>query len=122
MRTLVQRKSVRYNRHVAVVRTTRTIDRWLKGLKDEKTRVRILLRLDRLAHGNPGQVAPIGNGLSELKINSGPGYRIYFLQSGSELIVLLCGGDKSTQGKDIAAAKKLADTWKLDQRKEGGHD
>ncbi|PCC56278.1 addiction module protein [Brevibacterium aurantiacum] len=122
MRTLVQRKSVRYNRHVAVVRTTRTFDRWLKGLKDEKARVRILLRLDRLAHGNPGQVASIGNGLSELKINSGPGYRIYFLQSGSELIVLLCGGDKSTQGKDIAAAKKLADTWKLDQRKEGGHD
>ena len=91
--------TVGYNRHVVVVRSTRTFDRWLKNLKDRSGRSRILLRLDRLARGNPGQVAPIGQGLSELKINTGPGYRIYFLQSGNELVLLLCGGNKSTQAK-----------------------
>lgn len=107
---------------MVVVRTTRTFDRWLKGLRDQKARAHILLRLDRLARGNPGQVAPIGNGLSELKIYTGPGYRIYFLQSGSELILLLCGGDKSTQSKDITAAQKLAGAWRADQKKGEGHD
>jgi putative addiction module killer protein len=106
-----------------VVRSTREFDRWLKGLKDRSGRSRILLRLDRLAHGNPGQVAPIGRGLSELKINSGPGYRVYFLRQGDELILLLCGGDKSTQAKDISTAQELARQWQSDQWKgDSGHD
>lgn len=101
---------------MVMVRRTRVFDHWLDGLKDRNGRARILLRLDRLAQGNPGQVAPIGDGLSELKINTGPGYRIYYLQHGDELILLLSGGDKSTQGKDIAAAKKLADQWRAAQQ------
>ena len=99
-----------------MVRRTRVVGRWLDGLKDRKGHARILLRLDRLAHGNPGQVASIGDGLSELKINTGPGYRVYYLQHGDELVLLLCGGDKSTQSKDIAAAQKLADQWRADQQ------
>ncbi|GAB3617106.1 type II toxin-antitoxin system RelE/ParE family toxin [Okibacterium endophyticum] len=100
-----------------MVRRTRSFDRWLDGLKDRSGRARILLRLDRLARGNPGQVAPIGNGLSELKINTGSGYRVYYLQHGDELILLLCGGDKSTQSKDIAAAQQLAEEWRADQQR-----
>lgn len=92
-------------------------DRWLDDLKDRRGRARILLRLDRLARGNPGWVAPIGDGLSELKIDTGPGYRVYYLQHGDELVLLLCGGDKSTQSKDIATAQRLAEQWRDDHRK-----
>ena len=70
------------------------------------------MRLDRLAMGNPGDVKPIGNGLSEMRINVGPGYRVYYMQRGHIVIVLLCGGDKSTQERDITQAKALADHWK----------
>jgi putative addiction module killer protein len=80
-------------------------------LKDERARVLIASRLDRLALGNPGDVKPVGQGISELRIDYGPGYRVYFMRRGSEIIVLLCGGDKSTQATDIKTAKRLALNW-----------
>jgi putative addiction module killer protein len=69
-------------------------------------------RLDRLAFGNPGDVKPVGQGISELRIDYGPGYRIYFRRRGNEIIILLCGGDKSTQAADIKTAKRLAEDWR----------
>lgn len=89
-----------------------TFDRWLSGLRDRRAVARIAARLDRLASGNPGDAQPVGDGVSELRIHYGPGYRVYFLQRGPVLIVLLCGGDKSTQEKDITQAKALAAEWK----------
>lgn len=89
-----------------------TFDRWLIGLQDRRAVARIAARLDRLAGGNPGDVQPVGNGVSELRIHYGPGYRVYFLQRGPVMIVLLCGGDKSSQEKDIIQAKALAAEWK----------
>jgi putative addiction module killer protein len=74
--------------------------------------VRIAARIDRLASGNPGDVKPIGGGLSEMRIDYGPGYRVYFMQRGSVVIILLCGGDKHTQQQDIEQAKALAAEWK----------
>ncbi len=73
---------------------------------------RIVVRLNRLADGNPGDVKPVGAGISELRINYGPGYRVYYMQRGSMVIVLLCGGDKGTQDKNIKEAKELAQKWK----------
>jgi len=90
------------------VRQTTRFATWLAGLRDERARARILKRLDRAQAGNLGDVAPVGGGVSEMRIFYGPGYRVYFVQRGSELIVLLCGGDKSTQEADIAEAKALA--------------
>jgi len=77
-------------------------------LRDHRAGAKIAARIDRLAFGNPGDVRPVGGGISELRIHYGPGYRVYFVKRGSTLILLLCGGDKSTQTKDIKAAKKLA--------------
>ena len=90
------------------VRQTTRFATWLAGLRDERARARILKRLDRARDGNLGDVAPVGAGVSEMRIFYGPGYRVYFVQRGSELIVLLCGGDKSTQGADIAEARAMA--------------
>ena len=73
-----------------------------------RIRARIADRIDRLAVGNPGDVAPVGDGVSELRLHFGPGYRVYFVQRGELIIVLLCGGDKSSQRRDIEIAKKLA--------------
>ena len=87
-------------------------DGWLTGLRDRRAKVRIAARLDRLAAGNPGDVKPVGDGISELRIDVGPGYRVYYMTRGKVLIVLLCGGDKSTQATDIKQAKALADHWK----------
>lgn len=87
-------------------------DRWLSGLRDRRAVARIAARLDRLAAGNPGDAQPVGEGISELRINYGPGYRVYFIQKGQVLIVLLCGGDKSTQDRDIRQAKALANEWR----------
>lgn len=75
------------------------------------------MRLERLAQGNTGQVGPIGGGLFELKIDTGPGYRVYCLQHGDTLVLLLCGGDKSTQQKDIDRAHQLAEEWRADQQR-----
>lgn len=90
------------------IRQTTRFATWLAGLRDDRARARILKRLDRAAQGNLGDVAPVGGGVSEMRIFYGPGYRVYFVQRGSELIVLLCGGDKSTQSADIEEAKALA--------------
>lgn len=87
-------------------------DAWFCAIRDAKTKARIAVRIERLALGNPGDVRPIGEGLSELRLDFGPGYRIYFARRGAELIVLLGGGDKATQTKDIKAAKGLWAAWK----------
>ena len=87
-------------------------DGWLTGLRDRRAKARIAARLDRLAMGNPGDVKSVGEGISELRINYGPGYRVYYMTRGTVLIVLLCGGKKSTQAADIKQAKVLADHWK----------
>ncbi|RTL71586.1 MAG: type II toxin-antitoxin system RelE/ParE family toxin [Hyphomicrobiales bacterium] len=81
---------------------------WLGSLRDRQAKAKILVRIDRLARGNPGDVAPVGAGVSELRINHGPGYRVYYVQRGSRFILLLAGGDKSTQARDIAKAKRLS--------------
>lgn len=91
---------------------SRAFDKWMKGLRDRRAVIRIAARLDRLALGNAGDVKPVGNGISELRIDHGKGYRVYYMQKGSVLIVLLCGGDKSTQSKDIQRAKDLAQAWR----------
>lgn len=90
------------------VRTTEDFDRWIDRLRDRQARARILERVRRLAIGNPGDVAPVGDGVSELRIHYGPGYRVYFVQRGSALIVVVAGGDKDSQQADIRRAKTLA--------------
>jgi putative addiction module killer protein len=90
------------------VEATVKFQSWINALKDRQGRARILVRIDRLAHGNPGQHRHLAGGISELKIDAGPGYRIYYTQHGTDLIILLGGGDKSSQRRDIAAALELA--------------
>lgn len=97
-----------YHRHMIEIRQTEIFARWLEGLRDRQARVRIQLRIDRLAIGNPGDVRPVGEGVSELRIDHGPGYRVYFVQRGAVLVVLLAGGDKRTQQRDIDIALDLA--------------
>jgi putative addiction module killer protein len=84
---------------------------WIDGLKDLTGRARILMRVDRLAHGNPGTYRNLTHGVSELKVDAGPGYRVYYTQRGDRLLLLLIGGDKSTQSKDIAKAIRLAQAF-----------
>jgi putative addiction module killer protein len=88
---------------------TAEFGRWLADLRDLRVRAKVVSRLERLANGNPGDVAPIGDGLSEMRIDYGPGYRVYYEQAGDTVIVLF-GGDKSTQSRDIDKAKALAKT------------
>jgi putative addiction module killer protein len=90
------------------IRKTSVFAEWLDGLRDIQARARVQARIERLAAGNPGDVEPVGEGVSELRINYGPGYRVYFKKQGRMLMVLLAGGDKSTQAKDIKAALRLA--------------
>lgn len=97
-----------YNIPVIEIRETETFSAWLRALRDSQARARIAARVRRLAFGNPGDVRPVGEGISELRIHHGPGYRVYYVQRGAALVVLLCGGDKSTQDKDIDTAKQLA--------------
>jgi putative addiction module killer protein len=94
------------------IKQTETFRLWESKLKDKRVRTLIATRLLRLAEGLPGDIAPVGNGVSELRIHYGPGYRVYLQQRGTILVVLLCGGDKSTQARDIVLAKKLAQEWK----------
>jgi len=89
-----------------------TFDQWLRDLRDIRAAARIQVRLDRMAAGNPGDIKPVGDGISEMRIDCGPGYRVYFMRRGLMIVVLLCGGDKSTQDKDIAQAKAIAAQWK----------
>jgi putative addiction module killer protein len=93
---------------VVQVLQTEVFSKWLRDLRDRRALARIAERLRRLALGNPGDVKPVGDGLSELRIDYGPGYRVYFVRRGEVLIVVLCGGDKASQVRDIARAKALA--------------
>jgi len=93
---------------VKEIRKTDTYARWLDGLRDIHARARILARVERLAAGNPGDVKPVGEGVSELRIDYGPGYRVYFTTRGRTVIILLAGGDKRTQATDIKRALRLA--------------
>ncbi len=90
---------------------SRSFDAWLTALRDRKAAARVQVRIDRLALGNPGDVNSVGHGLSELRIDYGPGYRIYFARRGATLVILLCGGDKSTQDRDIAKARIIDSHW-----------
>jgi putative addiction module killer protein len=93
---------------VIEIRQTAEYERWFTSLKDRMARVRVDIRIRRLSLGHLGKVEPVGEGVSELKIDHGPGYRVYFVQHGSQYVLLLVGGDKSTQARDIRKAKELA--------------
>ncbi len=90
------------------IRKTEIFAKWLDGLHDIRGRARILVRIERLVAGNPGDVKPVGEGVSELRIDYGPGYRVYYKKQGQKVVILLAGGDKSTQAKDIKTALRLA--------------
>jgi putative addiction module killer protein len=97
---------------VIEVRRTDVFAEWLDDLRDLRGRARVQARIERLAIGNPGDVRPVGEGVSELRIDCGPGYRVYFVNRGKTLIVLLAGGDKSSQANDIETALRLARSLK----------
>ena len=88
-----------------------TFDSWLRELRDLRARSRIEMRILRLSRGNPGDVKPVGSGVSEMRIDYGPGYRVYFTRRGQVVVVLLCGGDKRTQDAGIARAIEMAEDW-----------
>jgi putative addiction module killer protein len=90
------------------IRKTETFVRWLDSLDDIRVRARILVRIERLAAGNPGDVKPVGAGVSELRIDYGPGYRVYYKKQGKCIVILLAGGDKRTQSRNIKTALRLA--------------
>lgn len=94
------------------IKQTTTFMAWEGKLKDQRAKAAIAARIFRLANGLPGDVSPVGHGVSELRIHYGPGYRVYFQQRGNEIVILLCGGDKSSQAKDIEIAKRLANEWR----------
>jgi putative addiction module killer protein len=97
-----------YIRHMFDVRQTNAFQIWRAKLRDPVVRKRIGARIDRLSFGNFGDVKSVGHGVHELRLDFGPGYRLYFVQRGGQVIILLCGGDKASQDKDIAAAKTMA--------------
>ncbi len=88
--------------------TTPVFDRWFERLRDRRAAARVQVRIDRAESGNLGDYKPVGEGVSEMRIDHGPGYRLYFLQRGTEVVILLVGGGKATQAKDIELAKQLA--------------
>jgi putative addiction module killer protein len=90
------------------IRKTELFAKWIDNLRDVQAKARVLVRIERLASGNAGDAKPVGEGISELRIAYGPGYRVYFTKRGSELIILLAGGDKSSQTADIKVAIRLA--------------
>lgn len=100
-----------YTGHVEIIKT-QVFERWLLGLKDRSARIRVLVRIDRLADGNPGDSKPVRDGISELRMDHGPGYRVYFTRRGPVVIVLLVGGDKRSQDADIERAIAMAKDWK----------
>jgi putative addiction module killer protein len=93
------------------IKKSAPFDAWLAKLKDPQAKAKILVRITRLRLGNPGDVKPVGEGVSEMRIDHGPGYRVYFKQEGDRIAILLCGGDKSTQAGDIEKAKAIAVQW-----------
>jgi putative addiction module killer protein len=94
------------------IKQTETFRKWERSLRDGRARAAIAARLFRLANGLAGDVSPVGRGVSELRIHFGPGYRIYFCRRGREIVVLLCGGDKGSQERDIRQAIQMAAEWK----------
>ncbi|WP_330206782.1 type II toxin-antitoxin system RelE/ParE family toxin [Pseudomonas sp. AM14(2022)] len=88
-----------------------TFSCWLLKLADSRARMRIQVRIDRMADGNFGDFKAVGEGLSEVRIDYGPGYRVYFMQQGRQVVILLCGGDKSSQPRDIKQARLIAESW-----------
>lgn len=96
---------------IKIIRSS-VFSHWLASLKDRRAQTRILVRIDRIADGGFGDVKPVGEGVSEARIHYGPGYRVYFTQEGDHLVLLLCGGDKGSQGRDIKQAKQIASKWK----------
>lgn len=101
-----------YTSSMVEVIQSATFAKWLSDLRDQQARARIQSRIDRLAIGNPGDVKPTQKGISEMRINYGPGYRVYYIQRGRLVIVLLCGGDKRTQASDIKRAIEIAQNWR----------
>ena len=100
---------MRYNMGMLIVRQTEPFSRWLRRLRDRQAVARINVRLDRIEEmGHFGDTRPVGDGVSELRIDGGPGYRLYYIRQGETVAVLLCGGHKDSQGRDIDMAKKLA--------------
>ncbi|WP_243787559.1 type II toxin-antitoxin system RelE/ParE family toxin [Pseudomonas amygdali] len=97
------------------IKQTATFRNWESKLKDRRAKTAIAARIIRVANGLMGDVSPVGQGVSELRIHYGPGYRVYFQQRGDELVILLCGGDKATQSRDIETAKTLAKDWSDDE-------
>ena len=91
-----------------IIHKTEVFANWLDHLRDIRARARILVRIQRLEEGNPGDVKPLGSGISEMRIDYGPGYRVYFWLRGREIVVLLAGGTKGTQARDIQRARRLA--------------
>ena len=102
------KRAAAYNAQMLTVRQTEAFSNWISRLRDVRARRKILVRIDRLADGNAGDVAAVGEGVSELRIDYGPGYRVYYIHRGAEIIVLLCGRDKRSQQRDIDTAKRLA--------------
>ncbi len=109
---MIWARLVVYKRQVLELRQTEAFRRWRLRLRDDRVRALIASRLDRLAYGHAGDVKSVGNGVSELRIHHGPGYRIYFARRGRMVILLLCGGDKSSQARDIRMAKQLLAEWR----------
>ncbi len=102
--------------------TTEGFDRRIRRLKDRQGRLRILERIDRLAHGNPGDTKSVGQGVLELRLTYGPGYRVYYATQGDRVVLLLCGGDKSTQQRDIGMAQQLAADWRSEEKDDDEED
>jgi putative addiction module killer protein len=91
------------------IRETDEFKKWIRSLRDSIAKAKIASRIQRLKYGNPGDVKPVGEGVSEMRIDHGPGYRVYFVNRGNTIVVILCGGDKTTQQSDIDRALRLAD-------------
>ena len=101
-----------YNTHIIKVLKSATFERWLRGLRDRQAIARINIRLEMVSLGHVGDAKSVGSGVSELRINYGPGYRVYFAHVRAEVIALLCGGDKDSQRRDIERAKRMATDWR----------
>lgn len=99
---------IKYNLTMKTIHTTEAFNAWFAGLKDKQAAVRIQVRIDRAEDGNFGDCAPVGEGVSEMRIHHGPGYRVYFTQRGMDIVILLAGGDKATQSRDIKTALGIA--------------
>jgi len=97
---------------VPTVVQSATFSKWLSKLTDNRARAKVMVRVDRLSAGNPGDVKPVGKGVSEMRVDYGPGYRIYFMSRGNVVVVLLCGGTKKTQQTDIERAIEIAQQWR----------